>query len=70
MQAVTKSTKAWVENFVLRYDLCPFAESVFSSKRVRYRAFLSSDIAQIKNRLRYEVSADFCHPIHSPRLVK
>jgi hypothetical protein len=53
--AVVKSTRAWVDNFVIKYDLCPFAKSVFASEGVRYRVFLGTDKDRLKKRLRYEV---------------
>lgn len=36
-QGVTKATTAWVEDFVLKYKLCPFAEHVFVTGGIRYR---------------------------------
>lgn len=37
VQGVTKATTAWVEDFVLKYKLCPFAEHVFVTGGIRYR---------------------------------
>jgi Fe-S-cluster containining protein len=37
--AVIKSTKAWVKDFVIKYALCPFADSVFGTDRIRYRVY-------------------------------
>lgn len=55
IQAVVRSTRAWVTDFVLKYDLCPFARAVLESDRVRYRVFLGSDVARLKQRIKYEV---------------
>ncbi|KAJ1430089.1 hypothetical protein B484DRAFT_396069 [Ochromonadaceae sp. CCMP2298] len=55
VQRVISSTKKWVDQFVIGYNLCPFAESVFSGDRVRYRAFLGTDRSKIIERIRLEV---------------
>ena len=55
MSAVHKSTEAWVNNFVIKYDLCPFAESVFTSDAIRYRTFLRSERSAIISKIRYEI---------------
>jgi len=57
LQAVGKSTKAWVKDFVVKYSLCPFAESVFVDGRIRYRTYLGNDgdVSRILERVRYEV---------------
>lgn len=52
---VIRSTKAWVNDFIIRYSLCPFAESVFSHDTVRYRVFLGTDKAKIIEKLKYEM---------------
>jgi Fe-S-cluster containining protein len=36
MQGVTRATQAWVDRFVIGYQLCPFAEAVFTDNSVRY----------------------------------
>jgi hypothetical protein len=46
---------AWVENFVLKYKLCPFAEKVFTQRTTRYRVFLGSEKEKIIERIKYEV---------------
>jgi Fe-S-cluster containining protein len=63
VHAVTKSTRAWVNEFVVKYDLCPFARSVFESDRVRYRVFLGSDMTRLQQRVRYEVA--YCISLHN-----
>lgn len=55
MQGVTRATRAWVEKFVIGYQLCPFAEAVFEANSVRYRVFLGSDRRQILTKVRYEM---------------
>jgi Fe-S-cluster containining protein len=41
--SVKQVTKSWVENFVMKYDLCPFASSVFVGNTIRYRTFMNSE---------------------------
>ena len=53
--ALERSTRAWVNGFVVKYDLCPFARQVFQSELVRYRVFLGSNLQQLKQKIRYEV---------------
>ena len=55
LQSVVKSTSAWVNDFVVKYDLCPFAEKVFTDQSIRYRIFFGTNEEQIKAKLRYEV---------------
>ena len=57
LNGVVKATKAWVQQFVLRHNLCPFAESVFVDNKIRYRVFLGTDKGKIIERLRYEMLA-------------
>ena len=55
IKGVVKSTKEWVKDFVIKYNLCPFAESVFTKSNIRYRVFFGTDKEKIKERLAYEV---------------
>lgn len=55
MTAVHTSTRAWVSDFVIKYDLCPFAEAVFSKDNIRYRTLFASDRSAIISKLRYEI---------------
>jgi hypothetical protein len=57
IQGVTKATTGWVSDFVLKYNLCPFAEHVFVTGGIRYRVFLGTDKKKIMERVRYEVLA-------------
>jgi len=59
ISGVVRSTTAWVKDFVLGYNLCPFAEDVFGSERIRYRVFLggSENVDKIIDRVRYEMLA-------------
>lgn len=57
VNGVVNATKAWVDRFVLQYNLCPFAEAVFVSNKIRYRVFLGTDKSKIIDRLRYEMLA-------------
>ena len=40
---VVKTTRRWVKEFVVGYNLCPFADKIFNSNRVRYRVFQGTD---------------------------
>jgi Fe-S-cluster containining protein len=57
IQGVTKATTAWVEDFVLKYTLCPFAEHVFVTGGIRYRVFLGTDKKKIMEKVKYEMLA-------------
>ena len=58
ISGVTRSSRAWVQDFVLKYSLCPFANEVFSSNRIRFRVYLgSSEVDKIIERVRYEMLA-------------
>ncbi len=41
-EQITK-TKAWIEQFVMRYHLCPFATKPFREDRIRYVVFDGQD---------------------------
>ena len=55
IQAVTKSTKAWVLDFVAKYNLCPFAESVFVNGNIRYCVFMGRTRDEILSLIKFEV---------------
>jgi len=55
IRGVVRSTREWVKDFVIKYNLCPFAESVFTKGNIRYRVFFGSDKQKVKERLAYEV---------------
>ena len=47
MQAATEATKNWIENFVLKYQLCPFAHQVFEHNQIFYSAVSYSNLLQL-----------------------
>lgn len=55
VKAIIRSTKAWISNFVIHYNLCPFAKSVFQDNSVRYAVFFGTDPSKIRERLKYEI---------------
>lgn len=55
IQGVLRSTRAWIDDVVIRYNLCPFAEAVFQSNTVRYRVFFGSDPVKIREKIKSEV---------------
>eukprot|EP01038_Epipyxis_sp_PR26KG_P011266 gene11266-15115_t len=55
IQRVIKSSKAWVQDFVIKYDLCPFAESVFGNNKVKYRVFMRSSKEDLIERIKLEL---------------
>ena len=56
MKAVTKSTRVWVKDFVVKYNLCPFAEGVLTSSTIRYQVFLGKhDLEQIIEFIKFEM---------------
>lgn len=55
VKGVIRSTKTWVSDFVIRYNLCPFAKSVFQDDSVRYTVFFGTDEAKIRERLKFEM---------------
>lgn len=52
---LVRATSAWVQDFVLKYRLCPFADEVFKQDSIRYRVFLRSEPDRILDKLKYEV---------------
>lgn len=50
-----RSTRQWVQDFVVGYRLCPFAERVFSTETVQYRVSLETDRTRIIERFKLEV---------------
>ena len=55
IQAVTKSTKGWIKDFVVKYNLCPFAESVFVHGNIRYVVFMGRTREEIINLIKFEM---------------
>lgn len=62
ISAIVRSTKAWVKHFVVKYALCPFAESVYDDERISYRVYFNGvregsqdDIALLIDRVKFEM---------------
>ncbi len=43
---IIATTKSWVEHFVIRHNLCPFAKGVFDAAKIRYRVHQTKDLEQ------------------------
>jgi len=54
IQAVTKSTKGWVQDFIVKYDLLPFAESISPNKNIRHHVFMGNTRDEVINVIKYE----------------
>ena len=46
--------KDWIENFVLRHELCPFAEKPFSQNQIGYTVVLENHMIPIANQVMEE----------------
>ena len=44
-----------MNDFVVKHDLCPFAESVFKAGKIRYRVFMGSDESKIVEKIKFEM---------------
>ncbi len=60
IQAVRDSTRAWVKDFVVKYELCPFAEKVFVEDKVRYRVYFggsrdTNDLMNMVEKVKFEI---------------
>ena len=55
MKAVIQCTKVWIKDFIVKYNLCPFAEKVLLSNTVRYRVFLGTDVEEIIEVIKFEM---------------
>lgn len=62
MEDVIKATKSWISQFVIHYNLCPFAEKVFLNKSIRYRVSFETNKAKVEDILRFEVLHLLCTP--------
>ena len=40
-----------MKDFVIKYNLCPFAESVFSNGNIRYKVFMGRDYDEIVGKI-------------------
>lgn len=54
-QTVLDITKKWINQFVIKYNLCPFAQPVVKANQVRYRVILEEDPEKILERIKLEV---------------
>jgi uncharacterized protein len=61
-QRVLRATRAWIQQFVINYNLCPFADKVYRNNQVRYIVLLQSDKASIIKHLIYELLYLWTHP--------
>ncbi len=48
---IIRKTRNWVEHFVIRLNLCPFAKKVFDEEKVRYVVLKSNKIADLTKML-------------------
>jgi len=55
MKSVSKSTKLWVSDFVVKYGLCPFAEKVFVDGKIRYKIFMGAGDSEIADVIKFEM---------------
>lgn len=44
-------TRRWIQHFVLRHNLCPFAHHPFKLGKIRYAVVLSNDLRKLETRL-------------------
>jgi hypothetical protein len=56
LQAIIDATKRWVEEFVIDYNLCPFANPVYQAKKVKYVVSMANSTEQALFKLCQEVS--------------
>ena len=49
--SVIRKTREWVNGFVIRLNLCPFAKKVFDEERIRYVVLESSEIKDLTKKL-------------------
>lgn len=57
IQGIIRSTKAWIDQIVIKYSLCPFASSVFQSNKIRYVVCFGHKKEDIIKKLEYEYLA-------------
>lgn len=55
-EAIIATTRRWLEKAVIGLNLCPFAESVYTSRRVRFRVSEQRSAAGLLQDLRSELS--------------
>jgi hypothetical protein len=54
MPNIIQQTKDWIEQFVIGYNLCPFAMKPFRDDRIRFVHFEEEDVAQLKEQFLVE----------------
>ena len=47
--------KEWIESFVIRYNLCPFARKVFIQDKIRYTTYVGNDLTDLANSFQDEL---------------
>ncbi len=48
---IIRKTRKWIEHFVIRLNLCPFAKKVYDEERIRYVVLKSKNIADLTKTL-------------------
>lgn len=43
---ITKQTKTWIKSFIIKYNICPFAQRVFEDSSIHYEAVESKNNEQ------------------------
>jgi hypothetical protein len=56
-EAIIAQTRAWIEKAVIGLDLCPFAQAVYASDRIRYRVSDAQSSEALLKDLRAELQA-------------
>lgn len=48
---IIRKTRTWIEHFVIRLNLCPFAKKVFDGEKIRYVVLTSDKIKDLTKKL-------------------
>ena len=56
-QNIIEQTKRWILEFVIGWNMCPFAKQVFESERIRFVASLTEDVEVLQGVLIEELRA-------------
>ncbi|MEM6320387.1 MAG: DUF1415 domain-containing protein [Bacteroidota bacterium] len=57
MKDTIQITQAWIADFVIRYNLCPFAKKPFVQQQIRYVAFEGTNLNELVPLLQRELVA-------------
>ncbi|MEM1124732.1 MAG: DUF1415 domain-containing protein [Bacteroidota bacterium] len=57
MKSSIQITQGWIADFVIRYNLCPFAKKPFIQQQIRYVAFEGTDLSELAILLQQELIA-------------